>query len=71
MINIAPDITNTPFFDDLHFKPTEDPQSFIEPGDIADIIAYTLQMRSSTVITDITLEPQKFKLDKKEAKKKR
>lgn len=71
VINIAPDITNTPFFDDLHFKPTEDPQSFIEPGDIADIIAYTLQMRSSTVITDITLEPQKFKLDKKEAKKKR
>ena len=65
VINIAPDITNTHFFDTLHFKPSNDPQSFIEPEDIANIIAHTLQMRSDTVITNITLEPQKFKLEKR------
>ncbi len=65
VINIAPDITNTNFFDDLHFHPTEDPRSFIEPEDIAQIIANTLTMRPSTVITNITLEPQMFKLDKR------
>ena len=70
VINIAPDITNTPFFNTLHFRPTSDPQSFIEPEDIADIIAHTITMRPNTVITNITLEPQKFKLDKKERKNK-
>ena len=70
VINIAPDITNTHFFDTLNFKPSEDPQSFIEPEDIADIIAHTLQMRPSTVVTNITLEPQKFKLDKRPRPKK-
>ena len=69
VINIAPDITNTPFFDTLHFKPSDDPQSFIEPEDIADIIAHTLSMRPSTVVTNITLEPQKFKLEKRPRKK--
>jgi short-subunit dehydrogenase len=69
VINIAPDITNTSFFDELSFKPTDDPQSFIEPEDIADIVAHTITMRPSTVITNITLEPQKFKLDKKGRKR--
>ncbi len=69
VINIAPDITNTHFFDDLHFQPSDDPQSYIEAEDIADIIAHTLTMRPSTVVTNITLEPQKFKLDKKPKKR--
>jgi len=70
VINIAPDITNTAFFNDLNFKPTTDPQSFIEPEDIADIIAHTLTLRPSTVVTNITLEPQKFKLEKTPKQKK-
>jgi len=69
VINIAPDITNTAFFDGLDFKPTEDPQSFIEPEDIADIVAHTLNLRPNTVVTNITLEPQKFKLEKRPRKK--
>ncbi len=64
VVNIAPDITNTAFFDGLDFKPAADPQSFIEPEDIADIVAHTLNLRPNTVVTNITLEPQKFKLEK-------
>lgn len=65
VININPDITKTPFFDTLHFKESEDPLSYIEPSCIADIAAYVLSLREGTVITDITVQPQKFKIEKK------
>lgn len=65
VININPDITNTPFFDDLHFRPTEDSQTYIEPKDIADIIENVLNQREGTIMTDITVEPQKFQISKK------
>jgi len=65
VININPDITKTDFFDDLHFQPSEDPLAYIAPEDIAQAIADILQMREGTVITDITLQPQKFQIQKK------
>jgi short-subunit dehydrogenase len=65
VININPDITNTPFFDDLHFKPSIDPLTYIEPDDIADIVENVLNQRSGTLMTDITVEPQKFQIDKR------
>ncbi|HIP60112.1 MAG TPA: SDR family oxidoreductase [Campylobacterales bacterium] len=65
VININPDITNTPFFDSLNFKPTQDSQTYIDPKDIADIIENVLNQREGTVMTDITIEPQKFQISKK------
>ena len=65
VININPDITNTPFFDDLHFMPTVDPMTYIEPSDIADIVENVLKQRKGTLMTDITVEPQKFQINKK------
>ncbi len=65
VININPDITNTQFFDHLHFQPTQDSQTYIEPKDIADIIENVLNQREGTVMTDITVEPQKFQISKK------
>jgi len=65
VISINPDITNTSFFDKLHFKPNTDPLSFIEPSCIANIIKDILDKKEGTVITDITVEPQLFKIDKK------
>ena len=65
VININPDITKTNFFDDLHFQASEDPQAYIEPEDIAQTIADILKMREGTVITDITIQPQKFQIQKK------
>lgn len=60
--SINPDITNTNFFNDLHFKPSTDPETFINPNEIAINILDILNSKS--VITDITIRPQKFKLDK-------
>jgi len=65
VVSINPDITNSSFFKDLHFFPDSDPLSFIEPECIAKIITDILQKRDGTVITDITVEPQIFKLQKK------
>ena len=65
VININPDITKTPFFDDLHFQEAEDTLAYIEPEDIAQTIRDALNMREGTVITDITIQPQKFQIKKK------
>lgn len=65
VITINPDITQTPFFDKLRFAPTDDPLSYIEPKDIADTLMEALKLRSGSVITDLTIEPQLFKLDKR------
>lgn len=65
VININPDITKTPFFDYLHFQASENPLCYIEADDIAQTIEDALKMREGTVITDITLQPQKFQIQKK------
>ena len=65
VVNINPDITNTPFFDELHFEPSNDPLCYIEPSDIANVIEDVLKLRDGSVITDITIEPQKFQIRKK------
>jgi short-subunit dehydrogenase len=65
VININPDITNTPFFDGLNFEPTKNPLCFIEPKDISEVIEDVLNKREGTVITDITIQPQLFQISKK------
>ncbi|OQX73430.1 MAG: hypothetical protein B6D59_05655 [Campylobacteraceae bacterium 4484_4] len=67
---IAPDITDTPFFDDLHFAPTEDPLTYIESEDIAELVATALQLRKGSVVTQITLQPQFFRLKKRKTDRK-
>ncbi len=62
---ISPDITKTPFFDGLGFAPTEDPLTYIEPEDIAEVIASILSMREGSVVTEVTIEPQQFRLLKR------
>jgi short-subunit dehydrogenase len=66
VINIHPDITKTAFFDNLHFRESDDALAYIAPEDIADIIEDVLNKREGTVITDITIQPQKFQIQKKQ-----
>ena len=65
VININPDITKTAFFDNLHFQESDDALAYIEPEDIAKVIEDVLNQRPGTVITDITIQPQKFQIKKK------
>ncbi len=65
VVSINPDITNTNFFQNLNFFPSDDPLSYIKPECIAEIIEDILNKREGTVISDVTVEPQIFKLGKK------
>jgi len=61
--NINPDITKTPFFDELGFEPTDDKESYLNPSDIAKEVFHIIN--SPFVTTDTTLRAQKFAINKK------
>ncbi len=65
VISIHPDLTQTPFFDELHFKPSEDIQMHLKPEDIACAIEDILKMREGIAITELTIRPQRFGIKKK------
>jgi len=66
VININPDITKTEFFDNLKFEPSDNPQTYIDPQNLADEILHIIN--SPFVITDITVRAQKFAIKKKSGK---
>jgi len=65
IISIHPDMTQTPFFDKLHFEPKEDEGMHLLPEDIAGSIEDILTMREGVSITEITIRPQYFGIKKK------
>ena len=65
VVSINPDMTATSFFDELRFGTSEEFDKRLEAEDIADAVQNILQMRNGVAITDITIRPQKFGLEKK------
>jgi short-subunit dehydrogenase len=65
IISIHPDLTQTPFFDALHFEPKEDEQMHLKPEDIASAIEDILKMREGVSVTELTIRPQYFGIKKK------
>ena len=61
--SINPDLTQTNFFDNLKFKPSSQKDTYIDPNDIANIVEEIIRFNS--VITDITIRPQKFAIEKR------
>ncbi len=61
--NINPDITKTPFFDKLHFEPSQNPDAHLLPEDIADMVLQSLKFRGN--VSELTLRPQRFEIAKK------
>ncbi|PID47661.1 MAG: short-chain dehydrogenase [Proteobacteria bacterium] len=61
--NINPDITKTPFFDDLHFEPSDKKDSFLTPLDIANMVVQALEFNGN--VSELTLRPQRFEINKK------
>lgn len=61
--SINPDMTQTPFFDTLHFAPSNDEESHLLPQTIAQTVYDVLQIEG--VITDLTIRPQKVGIMKK------
>lgn len=65
VINIQPDITETAFFDNLRFCPTNMHDTKLYTKDIVDMIEHILHMREGVVVTDVTIRAQKFAITKK------
>lgn len=65
--NINPDITKTPFFDNLNFQPSKREKTHILSDEIANSVLFILE--TSSVITELTIRPQRVEIEKKKATK--
>ncbi len=61
--SINPDITKTAFFDELKFEPSNKENTHLLPQTIANTVVEILN--TNAVITDITIRPQRFEINKK------
>jgi hypothetical protein len=68
VVTIIPDIVKTAFYDKLNFKEHGDEASYITAACVADAIETILKQREGTIISEITIRPQKHMIEKKKAK---
>lgn len=67
---VNPGLVQSPFFDQLDFRPGPAPDNYILPADVAAVIVQALTMRDGTVVDEINLSPQKKVLEFGAQKKK-
>lgn len=65
VITIHPDMTKTSFYDNANFKEADEEGFYISTETVAEAVEMALSQKSGTVITDITLVPQKHKIVRK------
>ena len=58
-------MTKTSFYDYANFIEADEEDFYISPETVAEAVEMALSQRSGTVITDITLVPQKHKIVRK------
>ena len=63
--NINPDMTQTPFYDELRFETSQKDDEKLLATDIADAIEHILSMRKGVVVSDYTVRSLKFGISKK------
>ncbi len=61
--SINPDMTMTPFFDELKFKPSNKENSHLMPSEVAKVVLEVIS--SNSVVTDITVRSQYFGMTRK------
>ena len=61
--SINPDMTMTPFFDELKFKPSSKENSHLLPCEVASVVLDIV--KSSFLVSDITLRAQYFGIEKR------
>ncbi len=62
---INPGMVDTPFFDDLTFRPGSDPSHSIQASQIAQTVMLLLDQRDNFVFEEINLQPMKKVIEKK------
>lgn len=59
VVTIHPDMTKTNFYDNSNFREGDNEETYITTKCIADAVYMILSQREGTVVTDITIRPQK------------
>ena len=62
MVTVYPDMTQTPFYNELDFAPGEEHDTHITPKCVADAVIQAADQRDGTVITQIVIKPQRIKV---------
>jgi hypothetical protein len=65
VVTISPDITRTPFYENLSFAPEDDPAAAIEPESVADTVLNVIHMSRDAIISEIVIRPQRLLLKKR------
>ena len=64
-ITISPDMTQTNLYRNADFREGDDAASYLLPDDVADAVEWILAQRDSVIVTDITLKPQRHRIQRK------
>lgn len=63
VVTINPDMTDTAFFEELRFKPHH--EAVLDTKSIVQSVAMILDLPKEATITELTIRPQLFRIDKK------
>lgn len=64
VISIHPDMTKTNFYRNSDFREGSSEDTYLLPEEVAQVIAMVLNQREGTVISEITLKPQRHQIQR-------
>ncbi|GBF10914.1 SDR family oxidoreductase [Tepidibacillus sp. HK-1] len=70
VVTIHPDMTQTSFYDHLDFQEGDLPESYLTPECVANAVETILSQREGTVLTELTIQPQRHMINRKKQMKK-
>ena len=65
VVTLQPDMTKTNLYRSADFCEGEEPESYLQPQEVAQAVAYVLEQRQGIVVSEITLKPQLHRIRKK------
>lgn len=65
VVNINPDMTQSPFYEELRFCPTQKEDERLLATDLADAVEHILSMRKGAVVSDYTIRSLNFGISKR------
>lgn len=63
--SVHPDMTATQFYRNADFKQADDEDCCLNPKEVAQAVVWILEQRNGIAVTDIVLQPQKHRIERK------
>lgn len=64
VVTISPDMTQTNLYRNADFREGDDVDTYLLPEEVANAVAFILSQREGIAITELTLRPQKHRIQK-------